>query len=248
MVNLLDGPLPTMPEGKSVLVVMAHPDDAEFGCGGTIATWAAAGKEINYVLCTSGDKGSSDLSVNPVVLARTRRQEQTNAAHALGARDLTFLSHADGTLRNTIALRRDIVREIRRYRPDAVICQDPLQRWVGSRYLNHPDHRAAGDACLDAVYPSARDPHVFPELLVEGFLPHKVREVFVSSWANADVYVDVSACFEKKLEALQHHVSQVGSNWEDVAPRVRERSRGFAAASDLPFEYAEGYKYFRLEP
>ncbi len=167
---MLDGPLPTMPEGNSVLVVMAHPDDAEFGCGGTIAKWAAAGKEINYVLCTSGDKGSSDPDISPYRLAQTRRGEQINAAHALGARDVVFLSHEDGTLRNTIELRRDIVREIRRFRPDAVICQDPTMRFGGNRYLNHPDHRAAGDACLDAVYPSARDPHVFPELLIEELL------------------------------------------------------------------------------
>src|SRR5438876_10391393 len=108
---MLDGPLPTAPEGNSVLVVMAHPDDAEFGCGGTIAKWAAAGKEINYVLCTSGDKGSSDPDISPFRLAQTRRAEQVNAAHALGAREVRFLSHEDGTLTNTLALRRDIVRE-----------------------------------------------------------------------------------------------------------------------------------------
>ncbi len=247
MVNLLDGPLPSVPEGKSVLVVMAHPDDAEFGCGGTIATWAAAGKEINYVLCTSGDKGSSDLNMSPFELGRIRRREQTEAAHALGAKDVVFLNYADGTLRNTIDLRRDIVREIRRFRPDAVICQDPLQRWVGNRYLNHPDHRAAGDACLDAVYPSARDPHVFPDLLVENLMPHKVREVYVSSNANADVYVDISECIDRKLEGLRKHESQVGANWQQVVERVKERSHALAESQGLPFEYAEGYKYFRID-
>src|SRR5437763_5422245 len=176
---MLDTPPPTLPEGNSVLVVMAHPDDAEFGCGGTIARWAAAGKQINYVLCTSGDKGSNDPSVSPFQLAKTRRAEQVNAAHALGARDVAFLSYEDGTLMNTIALRRDIVREIRRFKPDVVICQDPTTRWSAQGYLNHPDHRAAGDATLDAVYPSARDPHVSPELLCEGFEPHKVVEVYV---------------------------------------------------------------------
>src|SRR5579872_3488800 len=106
-----DGPAPTQPEGNSVLVVMAHPDDAEFGCGGTIAKWAAAGKEINYVLCTSGDKGSSDPDMSPFKLARTRRVEQLNAAHALGAQEVVFLSYEDGTLQNTLGLRRDIARE-----------------------------------------------------------------------------------------------------------------------------------------
>src|SRR3712207_1196558 len=136
---MLEGPLPTLPEGNSVLVVMAHPDDAEFGCGGTIARWAAAGKEINYVLCTSGDKGSSDVSESPYRLAQTRRQGQINAARALGGREGVFLTRADGTLRNTLELRRDIVREIRRFRPDAVICQEPTMRWGGNRYLNPPD-------------------------------------------------------------------------------------------------------------
>ena len=186
-----------MPEGNRVLVVMAHPDDAEFGCGGTIAKWAAAGKEINYVLCTSGDKGSSDPNINTYRLAQTRRLEQTDAAHTLGAREVVFLSYEDGTLRNTLDLRRDIVREIRRFRPDAIICQDPTMRFGGNRYLNHPDHRAAGDACLDAVYPSARDPHVFPELLIENLLPHKVREVFMSTQQNADVWIDITSCFDR---------------------------------------------------
>jgi LmbE family N-acetylglucosaminyl deacetylase len=243
----LDGPVPTLPEGNSVLVVMAHPDDAEFGCGGTIARWAAAGKEINYVLCTSGDKGSSDPEMSPYKLAQIRRVEQTNAAHTLGAKDVVFLSYEDGTLRNTIELRRDIVREIRRFRPDAVICQDPTMRFGGNRYLNHPDHRAAGDACLDAVYPSARDPHVFPELMVENLLPHKVREVFMSTQQNPDVWIDISECFERKLEGLRQHTSQVGDRFEQVVERIKERSRALTKAQGLPYDYAEGYRYFRLD-
>jgi LmbE family N-acetylglucosaminyl deacetylase len=257
-----DGALPTIPEGRSVLVVMAHPDDAEFNCGGTIASWAAAGKVIDYVVCTSGDKGSGDPAVNPFELARTRRQEQVNAARVLGARDVTFLGYSDGVLQNTLDLRRDIVRQIRRLRPDAVICQDPTQRWGGTGYLNHPDHRAAGDACLDAVYPSARDPHVFPELLLEGLEPHKVREVFMATGgATADVWVDVTDYLDKKIEALRQHVSQTGHRAEQLEERIRERSRAARAphanlgsrgdpasrALELPFEYAEGYKYFRLQ-
>jgi LmbE family N-acetylglucosaminyl deacetylase len=155
---MIDGPLPTMPEGTRVLVVMAHPDDAEFGCGGTIAKWAAAGKEINYVLCTSGDKGSSDPDVTPYRLAQTRRAEQINAAHALGAHDVVFLSYEDGTLMNTLALRRDIVREIRRFRPDAVICQDPTMRFGGNRYINHPDH--APRVCVPGRLPFGARPRL----------------------------------------------------------------------------------------
>jgi LmbE family N-acetylglucosaminyl deacetylase len=244
---MVDGPLPTTPEGNRVLVVMAHPDDAEFGCGGTIAKWAAAGKEINYVLCTSGDKGSSDPDMSPVRLAQMRRKEQINAAHALGARDVVFLSYEDGTLRNTLELRKDITREIRRFKPDAIICQDPTMRFGGSRYINHPDHRAAGDACLDAVYPSARDLHVFPELLVDGFEPHKVREVFMSTMQSPDVWIDVSECFERKLEGLRQHTSQVGNRFDQVTERIRERSRQTARMFNLPFEIGEGYRYFRLD-
>jgi LmbE family N-acetylglucosaminyl deacetylase len=245
---MLDGPLPTRPEGNRVLVVMAHPDDAEFGCGGTIAWWAAAGKHISYLLCTSGDKGSSDPDAVPFRLAKIRRAEQINAAHALGAGDVTFLNYADGTLTNTLELRRDIVREIRRVRPDAVLCQDPTMRFGGNRYLNHPDHRAAGDACLDAVYPSARDPHVFPELLIEDLLPHKVAEVFMSTSQNVDIWIDITECFERKLDGLRQHVSQVGEGerWEHTVERIRERSRQAAKLNNLPFEMAEGYRYFKL--
>lgn len=244
---MLDSSLPALPEGNSVLVVMAHPDDAEFGCGGTIAKWASAGKEINYVLCTSGDKGSSDPNTSTIQLAQTRRTEQINAAHALGARDVVFLSYEDGTLTNTLALRRDIVRQIRHFKPAAVICQDPTMRFGGTRYINHPDHRAAGDACLDAVYPSARDPHVFPELLVEGYDPHKVREVFMSTMQNPDIWIDIGDCFERKLEGLRQHTSQVGARWDQMVERIRERSRLVAKSFDLPFEMGEGYRYFRLD-
>jgi LmbE family N-acetylglucosaminyl deacetylase len=244
---MLDGPIPSTPEGNSVLVVMAHPDDAEFGCGGTIARWASAGKVINYVLCTSGDKGSSDPSISPVQLAQIRRTEQINAAHALGARDVVFLPYEDGVLRNTLELRRDIVREIRRFKPDAVICQDPTMRFGGNRYLNHPDHRAAGDACLDAVYPSARDLHVFPELAVDNLLPHKVREVFMSTSQNADVWIDITDCFERKIEGLREHKSQVGDRFEEMTRRIRERSQQVARLNNLPFDLAEGYRYFRLD-
>src|ERR1043166_7350667 len=242
-----DAPFPTIPEGDHVLVVMAHPDDAEFGCGGTIAKWAEAGKQIDYVLSTSGDKGSNDVTISPVKLAKQRRTEQVNAAHALGACDVVFLSYEDGTLTNTIALRRDIAREIRRFKPDAIICQDPTMRFGGNRYLNHPDHRAAGDACLDAVYPSARDPHVFPDLLGEGLEAHKVREVYMSTMQNPDVWIDIGECFERKLEGLRAHTSQVGSRFEQVVERIRERSRQTARMFNLPFEIGEGYRYFKLD-
>ena len=120
-------------------------------------------------------------------------------------------------------------------------------RFGGNRYLNHPDHRAAGDACLDAVYPSARDPHVFPELLIEDLKPHKVREVFMSTMQTPDIWIDITDCFERKLDGLRQHVSQVGDRFDQVVERVRDRSRQVAKLNNLPFEMGEGYRYFRLD-
>lgn len=234
-------------EARSVLVVVAHPDDAEFMCAATIAKWAREGKEINYVLCTAGDKGTSDRTISPSALAEIRRREQREACNRLGVKELVFLNYEDGVLQNTIALRRDIVREIRRFRPDVVVCQDPTSRWSAQGYLNHPDHRAAGDATLDAVYPSARDALVFPELLCEGFEPHKVREVYVGGTNTPDVYVDVEDTIDIKVEALLAHVSQVGDGRgpdRDLRTFIRERAGQVGQAQGL--RCAEAFKYFRL--
>lgn len=236
-------------EARSVLVVVAHPDDAEFMAAGTIGKWAREGKEINYVLCTAGDKGSSDRSMSPAKLAEIRRREQREACDRLGVKELVFLGYEDGVLQNTLALRRDIVREIRRFKPDVVVCQDPTMRWSG-QYINHPDHRAAGDATLDSVYPSARDALVFPELLREGFEPHKVMEVYLGGSSAPDVYVDIEESIHLKVDALKAHVSQVGGGprpdrpgW-DLETVIRERAAQVGEPQGLKF--AEAYKYIRL--
>ena len=236
-------------EARSVLVVVAHPDDAEFMAAATIGKWASEGKEINYVLCTAGDKGTSDRSMSPSKLAEIRRREQLEACNRLGVKELVFLNYEDGVLQNTLALRRDIVREIRRFKPDVVVCQDPTMRWSG-QYINHPDHRAAGDATLDSVYPSARDALVFPELLCEGFEPHKVKEVYLGGTNAPDIYVDVEASIHLKVAALKAHVSQVGDGprpdrpgW-DLETVIRERAAQTGEAQGLKF--AESYKYIRL--
>lgn len=228
---------------RRVLVVVAHPDDAEFGAAGTVAKWAREGAEIAYVLCTSGDKGTSDPNVDPADLAKTREQEQRNACALLGVKHVVFLRYPDGILQNTIALRRDIVREIRRFKPDVVVCQDPTRRWFGQGYLNHPDHRAAGDACLDAVFPSARDPHVFPELRAEGFEPHKTAEVYLMGTNEPDVWVDISDTIEAKIAALREHRSQIGDR-DEFEAWVRERARAVGEPQGLA--YAEAFKYFKL--
>jgi LmbE family N-acetylglucosaminyl deacetylase len=237
-------------EAKSVLVVMAHPDDAEFMAAGTIGKWAREGKEINYVLCTSGDKGSSDRTMSPARLAEIRRAEQREACDRLGVKELVFLNYEDGVLVNTIALRRDIVREIRRFKPDAVICWDPTARWSGQGRINHPDHRASGDAALDAVFPSARDAMAFPELLCEGFEPHKVSEVYLGGTNTPDVYVDIEDSLHLKLAAIRAHVSQVGDGprpdrpgW-DLETMIRERAAAIGQPGGL--KLAESYKYIRL--
>lgn len=232
---------------RCVMVVVAHPDDAEFMAAGTVAKWAREGKEIVYVLCTSGDKGTSDTSISPAELAESRRKEQQAAGDQLGIREVVFLGYEDGVLQNTLELRKDVVRQIRRFKPDVVICQDPTTRWSTQGYLNHADHRAAGDATLDAIYPSARDPHVFPELLAEGLQPHKVREVYVGGTNHADVWIDIGDTIETKIAALQAHESQVGNDtrpdW-DIATFIRERAQTVAEGHDM--QYAEAFKYFKL--
>jgi LmbE family N-acetylglucosaminyl deacetylase len=237
-------------EARSVLVVVAHPDDAEFMSAGTIGKWAREGKEINYVLCTAGDKGTSDRSMSPAKLVEIRKQEQREACNRLGARELVFLNYEDGVLQNTLELRRDIVREIRRFKPDVVLCQDPTTRWSAQGYINHPDHRAAGDATLDSVYPSARDALAFPELLREGFEPHKVLEVYLGGTNTPDVFVDIEDSIHLKVAALKAHVSQVGNGprpdrpgW-DLETVIRERAGQIGQSQGL--KYAESYKYFRL--
>jgi LmbE family N-acetylglucosaminyl deacetylase len=232
-------------EVRCAMVIMAHPDDAEFSCAGTVAKWVREGKEVVYVLCTSGDKGTSDVSQSPAELAEVRRAEQQAAGRVLGVKEIVFLGYEDGLLMSTVHLRRDLVRQIRRFKPDVVICPDPTSRWYGQQYLNHPDHRAAGDSALDAVYPSARDPHVFTELLAEGLEPHKVREIYIVSRENADTWVDISETIDQKIAALKEHASQIGDRQSEVEKWVREGAQRMAETQDM--QYAEGFKYIKLE-
>ncbi|HUG15836.1 MAG TPA: PIG-L family deacetylase, partial [Thermomicrobiales bacterium] len=166
---------------RRVMVVMAHPDDAEFICAGTVATWAAEGQEIIYVLGTSGDKGSEDPAMTAERLIATREAEQRAACDVLGVREVVFLRMPDAELVPDLEMRRTLTRVIRQHKPDAVVCQDPTERWVGSGYIQHPDHIAMGEATLAALFPSARDRLTFPELLAEGLEPHKVNEVYIAS-------------------------------------------------------------------
>jgi LmbE family N-acetylglucosaminyl deacetylase len=235
----------TDPAVKYIAVIVAHPDDAEFLCAGTVARWTSEGHRVTYVLLTSGDKGSSDPAVTPEQLVTTREAEQRNACDALGVEDVVFLRHSDASLVPDLALRKELVRVIRRIKPDVVICQDPTVPWVGQSYLNHPDHRAAGQATLDAVYPAARDRMTYPELLDEGLEPHKVREVYLGGAKEPDVWIDITHHLPAKLESLRRHVSQMG-DW-DPAEMIRQWAKEEAEKHPGHGEYVEGFKYFELE-
>jgi LmbE family N-acetylglucosaminyl deacetylase len=208
---------------KRVLGVFAHPDDPEFFCGATFARWAAEGAEITFLLATSGDKGSSDPDMTHERLAAIREEEERCAAQALGVKEVIFLRYPDGELQHTLELRRDITRIIRMKKPDIVVTLDPTTFWYGDRAINHPDHRAIGEATVSAVYPTARDRLTFFELFRdEGLEPHKVHQVYISGTTTPNVKVDVTDYIETKIAALREHKSQI-ADMEAMAARMRER-------------------------
>jgi LmbE family N-acetylglucosaminyl deacetylase len=227
---------------ERVMVVTAHPDDAEFGAGGTVAKLARQGCEITYVLLTNGNKGSSDRSMTPERLARIREDEQRNAARALGVERVQFLGYPDCELEDTRDLRRDVCREIRRWRPDLIIGQNPHRSY--NLGISHRDHRVAGNVVLDCVYPLARDHMAFPELLPE-FEPHKVGEVYVMQGENPHLVVDISDTIDLKLKALACHVSQIGHRFEAVEQRVRERAQALGASKG--YAYAETFDHVVMQ-
>ncbi len=229
---------------QRAMVVVAHPDDAEWGCAGTVAKWCAEGWEVVYVLCTDGSKGSEDLEMTSGRLVEIRKQEQLNAGKVLGVKDIVFLGYEDSMLEPTLELRRDIAREIRRHRPDVLICMNPVRSDTGEGYLGHPDHFASGEAALSAVFPSSRDRLTFPELLREGLEPHKVKEVWMMFHGDtADKFVDVSAYMDTAVDALKQHQTQVSEEEAEVDMRQWRNSTG----QKVGFEFAEAFKVFHLE-
>ncbi len=217
-----------------LMVVTPHPDDAEFGVAGTVARLTSEGKNVVYVVCTNGDKGSSDRNIKPEEVAKIREQEQMAAAKLLGVSDVVFLRYPDQSLEDSDEFRKELVRVIRLYQPYAVVTADPYRK-----YMWHRDHRIAGQVTLDAVFPYARDHLSYPELLDEGLEPHKVREMWF--WASDDINyrLDVTDTFDIKLAALGCHKSQVG----DIPPEMRERMRDWARmnAEGEEFELAEAF-------
>lgn len=220
------------------MVIVAHPDDAEFGPAATAARWIDAGSQGWLVCCTSGDQGGEDPEADPLALAALRETEQRAAASIVGYAGVTFLHQPDGALANDLALRELLVREIRTFRPDAVLATDPETLFYRDGGINHTDHRAAGMAAVDAVYPAARNPMAFTSLARSGLATHRVRRIYLFWSERSNTWVDVSATLERKIEALRAHASQI-RDFGGLAERIRTwaaeegASIGAAAAEAL---------------
>lgn len=233
------------PEVKAqrAMVVVAHPDDMEFGCGGTVAAWVDEGLEVVLVVATDGSKGSADVEMSSEQLIRIRQQEQRDAAEVLGVREVVFLGYPDGYLEHTLDLRKDIARAIRQFRPDRLITMTPYRSFAINAYVNHPDHLAVGDATLAAVYPTARDRLTFPDLAAGGLEPHKVREVYVYGVEHPDCWIDISATLDRKIAALRKHASQI-ADMDGMAERMRQRAAEVGQGHEM--SAAECFKRFEL--
>jgi LmbE family N-acetylglucosaminyl deacetylase len=233
---------PALPAFRRVLVIAAHPDDMEFWCGGTLARYVAAGTRVDLVLCTSGDRGSADPHILATHLAEIREAEQRAAVAFLGLHSVTFLRHPDGDLAESAALRGDLVRQIRRHRPDLLITHDPINPFPP--YVAHRDHRAAGRVALDAVYPDARDWHYFPEqIALEGLRPHVTPNVWLMATTAPTFFVDISATLERKIAARLEHRSQTGQP-DALRKSWPRRAAEIGAPAGLP--YAEAFVTLRL--
>jgi LmbE family N-acetylglucosaminyl deacetylase len=225
-------------EFQTYMLVVAHPDDSEFSSAGTVARLKDAGKRVVLIQVTSGDKGTSDPTVDPTELARRREEEEREAAQRLGMDDVVFLHCPDGALMPDLDLREKIVRAIRTHKPDVIITHDPFRP-----YALHPDHRAVGLATTDAVYPTARDPLYFPEHLRDGLEPHKTAEIWFFGAEQPDKIIDISSTFDRKMDALRAHESQVGTA-EDLETRMRDRAKELAEGQQ--FELAEAFKVVQM--
>jgi LmbE family N-acetylglucosaminyl deacetylase len=222
----------------SALAIYAHPDDPEVSCGGTLARWARAGSEVHVAVCTQGDKGSSDATVDPRALAARRAVEMEAAAQVLGLAGHHALGHLDGEIENTPEVRGALVALIRRIRPEVVVCPDPTAVFFGPGYFNHHDHRAVGWAALDAVSPAAAQPHYFPD----AGPAHAVRAVYLSGTLEPDVWVDISETVDTKAQALLCHESQIDETAEWLRTVVRERAEEAGRVAGVGC--AEGFRLF----
>ncbi len=221
---------------RKALVIVAHPDDAEFLCGGTVARWCAEGWEVNYLLTTSGDMGTRDPEMTRQKMTVIREREQRGAAKALGVKECIFLGFPDGFVENTVDLREKISRVIKQLKPDLVVTWNPYRT-----SFTHRDHRLTGEAAMDAIFPLARNPLGFPEHLDEGLEPHRVNEVLLAGSEQPDYYVDVTDHFETKIKALRQHKSQIGqAPVKELKKRVRERMA--EVGREAGYTLAEGFR------
>lgn len=228
---------------ERAMFIYAHPDDIEFSVAGTAAKWARHGCEVVYVILTDGNVGTHESGLTAEALAEIRRAEQTAAARVAGAAECVFLGYHDGLLSPTLDLRKELVRLIRQHRPNAVVCGDPRAYFYGDTYINHPDHRAAAVAAIEAVFPAAEMELLYPDLAAAGLSGHKANYVYVSTGEDANHYVDISETIDVKIAALREHVSQLG-DW-DPGPRIRERAA--AVGAKVGFAYAESFRRMRLK-
>ena len=229
-----------MTKKGQVVVITPHPDDAEYGVAGTVARWTREGKDVIYVVCTNGDKGTTDANMKPEVLVRIREQEQLAAAKLLGVREVIFLRYPDQSLEDTPEFRKEIVRLIRMYQPETVVTADPYRR-----YIWHRDHRIASRVTLDAIFPYARDLLAYPDLLEQGLQPHRVKEVLLWASEEPNHRSNITDTFDIKTAALRCHKSQVGdSSSPQLEERMRQRHKMMAEGED--YELAEAFHRLEL--
>jgi LmbE family N-acetylglucosaminyl deacetylase len=227
----------------SAMVIVAHPDDIEFSCAGTLTRWARAGTLLSYVICTSGEVGIAQPGMTKARAAEIREAEQRAAAVIVGAQEVTFLHEPDGILAPTLELRKKLVREIRRFRPEVIVTGDPTILWAGEDYINHPDHRAAALAAIDATFPAAGQPNLFEELAEEGLKAHKPRKMYITGRSQSELFVNITETIDVKIAALRAHKSQMG-DW-DPEPRIKEWASDRAKGKEMV--YAETFRVVTLE-
>ncbi len=227
---------------ESAMAITAHPDDIEFTSAGTLARWAKNGTRVIYVLCTSGDVGIDEPGMTRQKATEIREAESLEAARIAGVNEVVFLREPDGLLQPTLDLRKKLVRQIRKYKPEVIVTGDPTIVWSGGDYINHPDHRAAAMAALDAAFPAAGQPNLFEELADEGLTAHKVRKVYVNVWEKAEVYINIEETIDIKVAALRAHRSQL-KDWDPEA-MLREWASDYAKGKEM--QYAEGFRVVTL--
>jgi LmbE family N-acetylglucosaminyl deacetylase len=228
------------------LAVYAHPDDPEISCGGTLAKWAAAGCHVEVLVTTRGEKGTADPDADLDALAALRREETRAAAAVLGIVETHHLDHGDGDLEDDVVLRGELVRHVRRLRPEVVLCPDPTAVFFGGSYFNHRDHRVTGFATLDAVAPAASNPHYFPEHLADGLGVHQVTSVYLSGTLVPDTWIDIGDTLERKIDALFCHASQLTETGEWFREFLRASAEEAGRAAGVT--YAESFRRIELGP